>query len=644
MGKALLAIATLGLALLSLVASAAYPHATAALQDYVDYPNASSQGPSFLLLSNLANESALVLTGVPIPNATLNGLSNGPLSIVNIYAAGYGILPLNVTSNLSRADEAQLAINNTLLIEGPWGEAQVLLPYSTPYLLVLLALRAPASFTIASPGPKERLPGNEVVVLARPELFICYNNSAAYTGSGSVELSYASGVGYLLISLVPCAQASVSGLVNRNLVGIDRWLSRSVPLKGLGPQLVREYYLALLLIKDDQNPALGTFAASPSPLYLYSWVRDSEFAAMALQMAGHYSSAAKYWLWLSTAPRLSWGPWYTRYDFYTGEPDQSFGIPELDSLGLFEIGVYQYYELTRNVTFLEDVSSALEEVVSYQVKAVNSSPFHLIPEDLSVWEDRLAYHFWTEALNMEGLMDASYLLSVLGNSTLSAEAAAAARELNASINKYFWNGSTYCSALVPVTVFTPQGAQRSLEVEGPCVDSAALYPLAANLSDWPLWRVNRTVGLIFEALWNRRVGGLARFPGDGYHYDEYLYDSSGPEPPWIITTLFLALYLEDVGLFKNATGLLQWSLQHSQQGLLPEAVDPNYGDPLPTTSPLTWSAAMYVMVSIGASRPSRGPGLGDYLVYGAVLVAIIAIAYLMQRAAVRRVRAWEGPA
>ena len=629
---------------LSLAAPMAYSRGADLSQNYASLTNGSFQGPSFLLLSNFANESALITTGVPIPNATLNGLTNAPLSISDIYVAGYGVLPLNVTSNLSDAYEAGLAINNTVIVKGPWGEAEVVLPYSAPYVLLLLDLRSPARIALITSAPKERLSSNEVAALVRPEIFICFNNSAAYMNNYSIALSFASGVGYMLVSLVPCAHISVSDIVYENSIGVDSWLSRSVPPKGLAPQLAREYYLALLALKDDQNPALGTFAASPSPLYLYSWVRDSEFAAMALQLAGHYNSAARYWLWLSRAPRLSWGPWYTRYDFYTGEPDQSFGIPELDSLGLFEIGIYQYYELTHNLTLLQDVYGALASIVSYQVRAVNSSPFHLIPEDLSVWEDRMAYHFWTEALNMEGLLDASYLLAVLGNSSLSAEAAVAAKELNASINEYFWNGSTYCSALVPVAVFTSQGIQRSLRVEGPCVNSAVIYPLAANLSYWPPERVNGTVGLVVEALWNKKVGGLARFPGDDYHYDEYLYDSSGPEPPWIITTLFLALYFEDLDMYKNATELLEWSLQHSQQGLLPEAIDPNYGNPLPTTSPLTWSAAMYVIVSRGASPPSKGPGMGDYAVYGAVLVIIIVVAYFMQRAAVRRVRSWEGPA
>ena len=91
-------------------------------------------------------------------------------------------------------------------------------------------------------------------------------------------------------------------------------------------------------------------------------------------------------------------------------------------------------------------------------------------------------------------------------------------------------------------------------------------------------------------------GGLARFLGDTYHYG---WDSTGKMPPWIITTMFLAIYYEQVGNYTGALSLLEWCAAHQQGGLLPEAIDPNYGNPLPTTSPLTWSAAMYVIASLG---------------------------------------------
>jgi len=49
-----------------------------------------------LLLSNWVNSSVLVQTGVPIANATLNGLTNRPFRLTNLYVGPYGIIPFTL--------------------------------------------------------------------------------------------------------------------------------------------------------------------------------------------------------------------------------------------------------------------------------------------------------------------------------------------------------------------------------------------------------------------------------------------------------------------------------------------------------------------------------------------------------------------
>ena len=123
-------------------------------------------------------------------------------------------------------------------------------------------------------------------------------------------------------------------------------------------------------------------------------------------------------------------------------------------------------------------------------------------------------------------------------------------------------------------------------------------------------------------------GGLARFPDDDYHYDYALYDSTAPDPPWVITTLFLAMYYEDVGNSTGALQLLSWCVEHSQHGLLPEAVDPRLGYPLPTTSPLTWSAAMYVMAAINY-KPKQGFVLTIIMLLAVVVIMLSIIMFVV---------------
>jgi len=126
------------------------------------------------------------------------------------------------------------------------------------------------------------------------------------------------------------------------------------------------------------------------------------------------------------------------------------------------------------------------------------------------------------------------------------------------------------------------------------IDYGLINPLSS--------RAINAVDCVINNLWDSRVGGLARYSGDIYHYAAYLYDSSGEEPPWVITTLFLALYYEEVGNYTAALNILNWAVNHSEYGLLPEAIDPNYGNPLPSTSPLVWSASMYVIGALSYNQ------------------------------------------
>ncbi|ARM76987.1 hypothetical protein B6F84_00265 [Acidianus manzaensis] len=236
----------------------------------------------------------------------------------------------------------------------------------------------------------------------------------------------------------------------------------------------------------------------------------------------------------------------------------------------------------------------MNQTVNYQINSIKNSTFHLLPEDLSVWEDREAYHFWTEAFNDLGLKDVAIIYSKLNLSNMSI--LNAQKMLNQSIMKNFVYDSYFASTLETTVEFTSNGSKTILVPYSPFIDSAVilpidfgLIPLNSNISQSTMGKIQHTLTI---------NGGLARFLGDTYHYDNTLYDSSEPNPPWIITTLFEALYYAKTNNYTEAVNLLTWAYNHSQNGLLPEAVDPKYGNPLPTTSPLTWSSAMFVIVSL----------------------------------------------
>jgi GH15 family glucan-1,4-alpha-glucosidase len=242
----------------------------------------------------------------------------------------------------------------------------------------------------------------------------------------------------------------------------------------------------------------------------------------------------------------------------------------------------------------------------------------LIPKDLSIWESNYAYNFWTQAIDDLGLYSAAHIYEALGlNNTWILRLA---HELNSTIQKYFYARSFYSQALMESTLYTSNGS-KTIYVPNGIPDSSTILPIVLGLINPSSHEAMSTIDKVINTLMIN--GGLARFPGDDYHYDSGLYDSTGPDPPWVITTLFLAMYYEDIGNYPEALQLLNWCVEHSQHGLLPEAVDPRLNYPLPTTSPLTWSAAMYVMASL--NYKSQGSPIAKLIVLLTVVVILLSI-------------------
>ncbi|MGC9152778.1 MAG: glycoside hydrolase family 15 protein [Vulcanisaeta sp.] len=581
----------------------------------------NTSSPSYLMLSNWSNMSIYISTGYPIPKPILNGESSKPPGIVQVFYSNYGPLGINVTiTNAGNTKAAYLALNNTVIIEEDYGETSIFTPpnYTSIVVIQRSTINTMIFINVFIPSTYSyEVVNRTYILITKPIPIGIYSgtNITIRSTSKGVILSTGGNYTYIILNLDSNEIMPISELININNHEVNNWLSlaRKPRLNGV---FLDEYYLSLLLIIDDQNPVTGEFVASPEPVYLYSWVRDSSFAAMALQSAGYYEQAMKYWLWMCNAQNVS-GTWYTRYDFWSGAPDKTFGIPEYDSVGLFQIGIWQFYELTHNKTFLMEVMPCINKSLIWEENEIQNNG-GLIPMDLSIWESNYAYNFWTQAIDDLGLYATAKIYRALGlNNTPIIKLA---NELNATIQKYFYSRNFYSQALMETTIYTSNGSETTYAPNG-IPDSSVILPIAMGLINPRSRQAISTVNTIIRTLLIN--GGLARFPGDDYHYDSGLYDSTAPDPPWIITTLFLAMYYEDVGNSSGALDLMAWCIQHSQHGLLPEAVDPRLGYPLPTTSPLTWSAAMYVLASLNY-KPQQRPVFA-IMVMTSIIVILLSI-------------------
>ncbi len=544
---------------------------------------------SSLLLSNWVNNSIFVYTGI---NNSEIGLYGQPF-ISDIMAGKFGLLNDQLYFLGGSTKKVTLNLNNEIILTRSNSTDLISTPFESNSIIIEQNSTSQDSFLFQLKGKNAySIENNTVIVGNNPKLYI-YSPHSVFNVSANVNYTSITinnkGDMYLIISFSPVNKINVSSLIVSNSAYIKKWLDRSNNIS-LNGSFLTQYYTSLLLIKDNQNPITGEFAASPSPIYLYAWVRDGSFAAMSLQDAGHINSAEKYWSWMDSMQQTD-GTWYTRYNFWTSAPDTSYGIPEYDSIGLFQIGVSSLYNLTHNSTLIMQFLPAINRSLQWEESNINKSK--ILPQDLSIWEDVLAYNFWTQAMDFIGMKDSAALFNSFNKN--SSEINYFAGILNNTIENDFYNGSFYAEYVTPSELYI-NGTGQLVFTPTMIADSSSILPIAFGLIPLNSVQAKNDVTAMISSL--DIEGGLARFTGDTYHYTLSLHDSSGPMPPWIITTLFLAYYDEKDGNYTGAFNLMKWSIQHSQNFLLPEAIDPNHGNPLQTTSPLTWSSAMYVITAL----------------------------------------------
>jgi GH15 family glucan-1,4-alpha-glucosidase len=107
--------------------------------------------------------------------------------------------------------------------------------------------------------------------------------------------------------------------------------------------------------------------------------------------------------------------------------------------------------------------------------------------------------------------------------------------------------------------------------------------------------MKQAAGAVATRLWSQKVGGILRYEGDHYVGGN----------PWILTTLWLAIYYLEAGDPAKAVRLIKWAIDHATEaGLLTEQVDKRTGKPI-WAIPLGWSHAMYIIAALKLDGKSR---------------------------------------
>ncbi|MFZ5639871.1 MAG: glycoside hydrolase family 15 protein [Bacillota bacterium] len=338
--------------------------------------------------------------------------------------------------------------------------------------------------------------------------------------------------------------------------------------------------------------------------YGYCWPRDGVIVACAMGRAGYAGFSAQFYRWCLAAQAEN-GSWLQRYDA-TGFLGPSWGH-QIDETGSVLWGMWQHYLQTGDDGFLQEVWPALARGADYLCD--NIDPHTDLPApSFDLWEERVGEHAYSAAAVAAGLRSAAVIAARLGQDGPAARWVEAAETIGNGIVNSLWSEERghflrtvmkkvsheeYCGCLnagQEAGVTEDSKGYRGYFVKADEVVDASLlglvYPYGILPPDDP--RVAKTVAAIEARLTSPGVGGIKR-----YENDHYIGGN-----PWIITTLWLALFHIAAGNRDEAAYHLKWVQGHQTDlGYLSEQICRESGRPN-WVIPLTWSHAMYILTVV----------------------------------------------
>jgi len=364
--------------------------------------------------------------------------------------------------------------------------------------------------------------------------------------------------------------------------------------------LVDAYDRALIMIKNMQNPALGTLVATSNPFrYGYkTWVRDAAVTAIALDAAGHYDEADRYLRWMASV-QGSDGTWKTTYDFWTGAY-LSFVEPEYDSVGTFCYGVYRHYRATGDATFLSQLWPSVKRAADWILSTISGAN-GLGAADFRIWEEPergLQHNSYTQAWYVVGLWATQQLAEARGDT--------------ADADWYAGGPGSIISALQRPSTWNPPGLwnpvgyyNRGVNVgntPATLEDTSSNVLVALGVIDHRSERARSHIATMTGLLTKNKYG-LARYQNDVYYYTSQFNPAGdevgGPEPAWPQMSMWVAVY-ESLGNPSAALRRVQWFVSTTGAGYMPQGEAVSNVTSLPVLSsmsePLT--AASYVLATL----------------------------------------------
>ena len=393
------------------------------------------------------------------------------------------------------------------------------------------------------------------------------------------------------------------------------WADRSKKVtqrKGDSDLIEKMYRRSLLIVKTQIDNGGAIIAANDGDsiifnrdTYSYMWPRDGALVAHALDRAGYPELTRKFFEFCqSVMPRPSYYP--EGYLLHKFNPDGSFGSswhpwiregkPQLpiqeDETALVLWSLCEHQKIYKDDEFVFSLRDRLIRPAAKFMLKYRHERSGLPRESYDLWEERYGILTFTTSAVAAGLSAVAQMLTLPEDRELRLECKKAALSMKRAMAQHL-----YCPDLKRFARMINFNSNGTFQVDGN-IDASffALFHFGVFDADDPM--VVNTMKQIEQRLWCKtEVGGLARYEND-YYYQVTNDIDKVPGNPWIICTLWLALWYLALARTKDdlrrPREILDWAASHClESGCMAEQIHPFTGAPM-SVSPLTWSHATYI--------------------------------------------------